>query len=80
MLVIVLNTVATSSAKSGLVELAIATLVVAVTSSLDAVTFVISTMVLVCVVSTTAVKYTELGEPPPIVMGSIAGSMITVAG
>lgn len=41
---------------------------------------VIATVVSVRVVSTTVVKRTELGEPPSIVMGSIAGSMMTVTG
>lgn len=80
MLVVVLETVATSSAKTRLVESADATPPVAATFTLDAVVTMITVVVLVCVVSTTVVIYTELGAPPPIVIGSMAGSMITVAG
>lgn len=82
MLVVVLETVATSSAKTRLADPAVVAtpLVVAAASSLDAVALTITVVVLVCVVSTTVVIYTELGEPPPIVIGSMAGSMITVAG
>lgn len=80
-LVVVFDTVATSSAKSRLVDSTGAIPVVAAASSSDAaVAFVIAVTVLVCVVSTTMVTYTELGGPPPMVIGSMAGSMITVAG
>lgn len=72
-LVVVLATVATSSAKSRLVDSGVAT-------PLDAVVFVIAMIVLVGVISTMVVKSTELGEPPPIVIGTIAGSKITIAG
>lgn len=79
-LVVVLETMATSSAKSRLVDSGVAAPGVAEASSLDAVAIMIAVTVLVCVVPTTAVKYTELGEPPPIVKGSMAGSIIAVAG
>lgn len=80
MRVVVLDAVATSSAESRLVGSAVATPAVAASSSFDAVALMITVVVLVCVVSTTTVRYTELGEPPPIVIGAIAELMITVAG